>query len=702
MKASQLIFALLLCVFSFIADKTPAFACGGSRNDVATSGKITWTDDGSGGWIAKASDGRATGELKLAGDQWTPYDQTFGYAGKTVLVKPNATDCHTWYFKATFSGYYGCPWIYQKTDTISGTHTYTNGCPALTPTSTPTATPTPTPTPTPAPLTLKVSSSSNNICAGGWDQSYNNGAGGYYYLSKETGNWVPHSVLPDPHIAVLTAQVGGETGGYKGLSIQFKWTMPGGSNGSGLVESRSVAVDSKGKATVQVVSGDEIGNGVSISSELVDAQGKLQAKAKSVNLNIKEPDIERKYKNEKGDYVSLPQDNDLLFLDPNSATVPLQAILTFNKVPVFGHHVSWGIDKVFAKSGAPVSSGASDYGNMSGATSTTDQKGAATATFTKGGRIGQLIYYIEDGSVYIMEAASSQNGPQAVASHNQNSRSIEAEIPLSRRKKESIYKTPPYAEYAYVKEQAGYQNPHGYPAPPGEEDDELLPQTLNTVEELLVPIAPKIGGYIKGEYPESPEIWQRRDQGGIPFNAWWFSQCVGNDPESYGRHLADVKVTARDDQNKTITNPKTGEILYSRYSGAFDIVLSEVPIFEAGGRRIMFGPFVKKLRDNGFVAWHRWAGETHKDTSENEMHCIDPATPYLKPSLGSGPRGQIASFLQSDGRGTGGGYPSEPTNPKSRFYYYFHISRTPQQDNVRLRLNNPYVVKDAHPDHTAP
>lgn len=103
------------------------------------------------------------------------------------------------------------------------------------------------------------------------------------------------------------------------------------------------------------------------------------------------------------------------------------------------------------------------------------------------------------------------------------------------------------------------------------------------------------------------------------------------------------------------------------------------------------------MRDNGIVAWHRWAGES-SSTSENEMHCIDPATPFLKNSLGTlqangGIGGQIGRFLAG---GTGGtGYPEEPDTG------FFAITER-QVDKVRDRFRNKLSVPGAQPDNTRP
>lgn len=144
---------------------------------------------------------------------------------------------------------------------------------------------------------------------------------------------------------------------------------------------------------------------------------------------------------------------------------------------------------------------------------------------------------------------------------------------------------------------------------------------------------------------------------------------------------------------------------YRRYGGAFDIVLSVVPIFlqaktnpPAKGRRAEFGPCVKALRDNGYVAWHRWAGEA-PSTSENEMHCIDPAMPFLKNKLANV---QIPEFLAGE---TGGSsyHPEPPYDPRKSDAQQNKFAITPgQKQAVKKKLNNPRVVPGFQKDNVSP
>lgn len=87
------------------------------------------------------------------------------------------------------------------------------------------------------------------------------------------------------------------------------------------------------------------------------------------------------------------------------------------------------------------------------------------------------------------------------------------------------------------------------------------------------------------------------------------------------------------------------------------------------------------MRNRGIVAWHRWAGESDS-TSENEMHCIDPATPIIKEKL----RDQIDDFRFN--KGTGGGYPTGD----------FPITKW-QTDQVTTRYGNKLSVPNAKPDN---
>jgi len=249
------------------------------------------------------------------------------------------------------------------------------------------------------------------------------------------------------------------------------------------------------------------------------------------------------------------------------------------------------------------------------------------------------------------EASTTANGVQPLAQLLQR-QVDQGEIPLSKRKKKATRPSPEYAEYDWVENIAAYENPWGYPAPAGEEDNELLQNTLTVVKQC-------------SPFPESRNGDRRGDSRYL--KSWFFAQVVGNDPDSAGYHYHDLKIVHID--------PHNGRTRTRRYGAAFDIVFTHVPVFVPGGRRTAFGPFLKALRDRGIVAWHRWAGENHNNDNklasvQNEMHCIDPAYPWdpahpSVPLIKSALLRQIAAFKN---RSSGGNdYDPEPKNRKSLF-----------------------------------
>ena len=337
-------------------------------------------------------------------------------------------------------------------------------------------------------------------------------------------------------------------------------------------------------------------------------------------------------------------------------------MLTFNGVPVVGHAVSWGIDKIYDKGDTEVPSDDeefSTYGRMSGDVSTTSHDGSATATFTRGYNAGQIVFAIEDGSVYVQGA--DQSSP--IASNPFQAQQLNSpEIPLANRKKKSKRKSPTTKEYDYVKGIAAFSNPVGYPAPAGEEDNELLDKTLVLVRARLNAISPELlNGFRAFNAPGT-------DPDGNKTPGWWFAQIVGNDPDSAGYHFADLKIT------------KSGKTRY--YGAAFDITLAHVGIFVTSNpvkRRQEFGPYVKALREQGIVSWHRWAGEDYNGDGrlasvQNEMHCIDPAYHIIKPAL----TGQIEAFKRKESGGRD--YDPEPTDESNPFSITPH-----QRDAVIFR-----------------
>ena len=186
-------------------------------------------------------------------------------------------------------------------------------------------------------------------------------------------------------------------------------------------------------------------------------------------------------------------------------------------------------------------------------------------------------------------------------------------------------------EYSWVTGNPG-DSVQSYPAPSGEEDRELLPETWGYVITNI--------GY-KECYGDSRDRTINAQGGG----AWWFSQVVGQDHTSGGTHMADMEnlradSSLLDNYNQPDENPNPGQRGLSRlYSPAFDIVLVNTSITDnIGGPISSFGPYITNLRNAGIVCWHRWVAEdTYKasDMRENEMHCIDPASPYIKLSLQS-------------------------------------------------------------------
>lgn len=250
--------------------------------------------------------------------------------------------------------------------------------------------------------------------------------------------------------------------------------------------------------------------------------------------------------------------------------------------------------------------------------------------------------------------------------------------PSGRRIRRGKYVTIPVGAYKWVQGKGGYTSDSHivkrYPAPGGAENLELIYATRTYVTNKLNTLSPEWKSGLRNPFGS--------DKGGptqplIVAPGWWFAQIVGNDQESYGTHLADFKVT----------HIVSGKRVTRYFCAAFDVVLTHVPIFEEAGRRAQFGPYVKLMRNSGIVAWHRWAGET-TSTSENEMHCIDPASPFIKISLNK----QIDSFIDM---GTGGAYPPEPTSGD------FAITEA-QIDAVRRRRVNKLFVPGAVEDNKNP
>ena len=116
----------------------------------------------------------------------------------------------------------------------------------------------------------------------------------------------------------------------------------------------------------------------------------------------------------------------------------------------------------------------------------------------------------------------------------------------------------------------------------------------------------------------------------------FISQGIGRDPESHGYHCPDGQYKGRP------------------YSAAVDITISGLTKIDGltGAQKGQFCELLKKLRNCGFAAWFRSNGETG-DTTENEIHLIDPSLPCIKDQL----VGQLRNYIRHKyGQGGGKGY----------------------------------------------
>ncbi|MEO6907952.1 MAG: Ig-like domain-containing protein [Abditibacteriaceae bacterium] len=521
---------------------------------------------------------------------------------------------------------------------------------------------------------LSIESDRDAICGGGWSAAH-----GYQYLKKDpdgtTHGYVDRE-KPDPHLATVEVTAkDGDGNTLSGLDVTLTWDMPG----DAPAETQTKTTDANGKASFDVTSGDELSKdtdqdtGDVLFDDPVPVKASCFGVEKTKNLQVVAPEVVWQYKDETGTYVTGNGENWDLYSDERK-DIPIRVILTYDNVPVTGHSMSWGIDKIYDKSGTeilPDDPEYSTYGHMSGAISTTTSEGEATATFTIGDNFGQVIFAIDDNSVFTRDNSASSSSLLKTSSLKTSL--LEMSAPSGRRKAmRGRYATIKVAEYTWVVGKGTFSERFAYPAPSYEEDNELLQATRSLARDIM-----------GGSGTESKTGLRVQSGSSSQNGSWWFSQVVGNDQESYGVHLADVKVTS--------TGGKT-----HYYGAAFDIVLTNVPIFDEGGRRQEFGTYVKGMRDHGIVAWHRWAGES-ASTSENEMHCVDPATPFIKHALGTLQSngeisGQIGSFLNG---GSGGGYPTEPSTGN------FAITQS-QQDKVRNRFHHKLIVANAQGDNTQP
>ena len=473
---------------------------------------------------------------------------------------------------------------------------------------------------------LTLSLDKTSVVAGGWDDTRR----AYEYLEKETGVWKKRDQTPDPHIATLTATVADDGQSLAGRSVTFKWDMPG----PAPEETRTVLTDDKGEAHVDVVSGDELSkdvdedSGQTLFDNPVEVKVAYADKEQTKSLDVLAPIIVWQYKKEDGSYADWDGKTEGLWENSDQQEVFLRAVLTFNGVPVIGHPISWSISEIKDKSGAIVllsDSSYGTYGHFSGSISTTDKNGYATASFIRGYNIGQLTFSIEEDAVYTQDASDSVTSQSAIAkatmpasalSTNNDQVASAGAPPTSRTKKKQTLRQAKSNVYTRVKGHATYANWDAYPAPAGDEDNELLPQTLN----LARTVTPGVESLDNIRFSLMPS----------PANKWWISQVIGADDASASTHYANMKWT-----------DSKGNV--QLYGAAFDIVLERVLVFDkqtdAQGKfinaaRPEFESSVRALRQGGFVAWHRWAGEYNSSSSytasnpastENEIHCIEPA-----------------------------------------------------------------------------
>lgn len=477
------------------------------------------------------------------------------------------------------------------------------------PTATPSPTPTATPTPTPPP-SLTFSSDKSQIVAGGWDDTRK----AYEYLEKESDQWKKRDQKPDPHIATVTATLKDDKGNaLSGKMVTFKWDMPG----SAPEETRTAITDSDGVAKVDVVSGDTLSkafdekDGHLLYDEPVKVEATYGDLTQSKNLDVLAAQAQWQYKDAQGEYQNWDGSLQDLFGSANDkGDAQLRVVLTFgnSQEPVIGHGVSWDFEKVFYKWGERVPKNKyTGFGHLSGNYSTTTKEGWATASYSFSYRFGRINFAMDDASVHLKSVSPTapiQSGETEFAAGSSGPPSVQKGL------QRYLKKGQPVGVYTWIKGHAFSSN-FAYPAPSGEENDELLEESEETtrLSLLLAGLRPSQTG---------------RREGNAQDGDWWISQAIGKDYDSQGTHQADMKM------------PK-GRL----YGAAWDIVLTKVPVAKVypgnKPRPEFFNP-VQQLRDSGFVCWHRWAGEFNPainkvNSVENEIHCIDPAAPFIKPYL---------------------------------------------------------------------
>ena len=456
--------------------------------------------------------------------------------------------------------------------------------------------------------TLSLTAGSDEICAGGTDPWRTDDK---YWLAPAGQGSYELATRPqsDPHRAAVTATAQDAAGRpVIQQMIKFLWHNPGQEPPVAL----QATTDNNGRATVYVTSG-----GSSSFKRAGTVTAMVDGQVASCSIKVLPPTAVWTYKSRGGMWKNW--DGRLYGLDGVTVgdVVLVRIMLTWKNKPVTGHWIYWGMDRAFDKWGnvylpsSPAAPG--DLGLCSGFGAVhrgspgnvwvTDSEGAAFGVYDGHGRTrwGRVDVKATDMNVLVRDALNK--------SWLNKSYLIGAKL-------DDLTWVIGTATGA-----AWETHPFMYPAPSGEEDDELLPETLTVVKGALA-IHPESATGYRGAAKQKGE--------------WWFSQGIGLDGASAGTHAADMKW-------------RPVGSAHWRYSGAaFDIVLTSVPIFHpypdaasysappAGqaptqAPQADFYPFVQALRNAGIVCCHRWSlGADSKMQSENEVHCIDPACPFIK------------------------------------------------------------------------
>lgn len=539
----------------------------------------------------------------------------------------------------------------------------------------------------PAPITANVRNTTTSmlrlslisdravLCAGGWNNTTDPALHGYKYLVRETGQIKERNTAPDPHITTLTAKVLNLDGTPKvGQLVAFSWDMPG----NAPTITKTATTDANGNARVLAVSGDEMTKeedetGLHNVNPPVKVTARVGDRVATTYLEIRDAQMQWQYKNEAGQYVIWNGEIFGLYSRESKQTaIPMRAVFTFDKSPVVGHPVGWSIDAVYDKSENAVLPDDPlyiTYGRFLGNTSTTDKTGAATATFYPGYNHGQIVFAVEDFvTVTNLPDESTQNLTANAAfgvSLNQVSATTTANSSATssddKKPKRRTANTVKIKEYNWVTGTARFSRPYAYPAPIGEEDIELFPDTWALLRAVLTnqkesrtnsrfqTFKEVNGGRVYSNFaPISLDNESGSHNPLLQQGDWWISQAVGDDRASSHYHFADLSlsVNKKDKYGKEVLDAsgKPSKVR-QQYGAAFDIVLTKVPIFydpvvnsDNAGVEDFHG-YINLLRVGGFVAWHRWATASDPN-SENEIHCIDPAVPIIKQQL----RNQMSGY----------------------------------------------------------